>query len=764
MSGSLPAAHRFVGRAEALDALREQLDDARAGRLGVSLLVGDAGVGKTRLLDELATIAVARGVQVLRGGPPADGDVPPYAWIESALGPGPAVTERPAPDRVDLGPDPKLLLALGLAGESAKSSREVAVERIVDRLLDRTGRGPTALLLDDLPRADESSLAALEHVTDRLAGRPLWIVAATRPPASLGEVGRTRLREFERRSRARSVPIRPFNPGEVGAFLRLIDPDRTHPVEEVDRSFVETGGNPLLLERRQRHVAVGHELRPPTGGDPAPLEADEQRVLDMAAVLGSEFSFSLLLGAVNLEEEALAEIVDRLVDRGLLFERPGEHLEFPEDRLREATYDRLSERRRRQLHRRAGETREATETPDSARIFGLARDFYVARDERKSIEYNRRAAEIAEEAGAPDVARDFLARGLESLHRLPSPDAAEEARLVLEIARLNYDLGALEESERTLREYLAATSAGDAVGPAVRGTLEILLAQVLTARGDQPGSAAIAERVLADPRLADEVLLKIGAHHQCGLAFYYEGRYRESLGEHTEELRLAREVGDERVIAHALKWHAALLAMMGEGDRALVEAREVAAALDRLGSVGQSAQGHLFLGNMLADNKSSPLHRGEAIAELRKAIQFGEQAHDPRRVGWAQYYTAELLREEGKLAESRDSAQSSIDAMRKIGDKVGEGVALKIRGQVALARGDLESAGADLGAAREALKGSNHRLEEIDVRLRLAQLARARGERAAALAEVEELEKWQLTTARPDLVAEFEELRRALAT
>lgn len=761
MSDSSGSRRRFVGRGDAVEALRRDLEDARAGGGGVSLIVGDAGVGKSLLLDELSTTVAARGVHVVRGQATGGEEPAPYSWIESALGEGLAVPELRPPDRVGSEVDPRVLKALGLAGESP---RDAVLERIVDRLLDWTGRGPTAVLLDDLPRADESSLAAIEQLRERLAGRPLWIVATTRPLASLSDARRARVREFEQRTGARSVPLRPFHPGEVASFLRVIDPDRDHSVEEVDRSFVETGGNPLLLERRTRLAAAGHEPRPRATAPPVPLDVEEQRVLDVAAVLGSEFGFPLLLGTTGIEEEKLAEIVDRLVDRGFLFERPGERLEFPEDRLREAAYGRLSERRRRQIHRRAGETREAIDAPGSARIFGLARDFYAARDERKSLEYNRRAAEIAEAAGAPDVARDFLGRALESLRGLSAPDPAEEGRLVLDLARLTYELGALEESERTLRDYLGRPGGGTALSPNLRATLEILHAQVLTARGEQPASAAIAERVLADPALGAEPLLRIGAHHQRGLALYYEGRYPESLAEHTEELRLARELGHPRVVAHALKWHSALLGMMGESDRALVEAREVASALDQLGSAGESAQGHLFLGNMLADNKSSPLHRTEAIAELRKAIRFGEEGHDPRRVGWAHYYIAELLREAGKLSDARESAQFAVDALGKMGDKVGQGVALKIRGQVALALGDLDAADADLHAARESLRGLNHRLEEIDVGLRLAQLARARGNRAEAQSEVAELEQRQLSTARPDLVREFEELRRSLAS
>jgi tetratricopeptide (TPR) repeat protein len=204
--------------------------------------------------------------------------------------------------------------------------------------------------------------------------------------------------------------------------------------------------------------------------------------------------------------------------------------------------------------------------------------------------------------------------------------------------------------------------------------------------------------------------------------------------------------------------------MMGRAEEALAGAREVAAALDRLGSAGESAQAHLFLGNMLVDDKSSVLHRTEAIAELAKAVRLGEQAQDPRRVGWALYFTAEVLREQGRFKEAEEKAQRAFDTLGRIGDRVGQGVSMKIRGQIATDRGAYDLAEADLLEARRLLEGLNHLLEEIDVVLRLAQLASARRDRTSALRHVAELERLNLPAARPDLAQEFAQLQRSLAT
>ena len=786
MASELTADRPFVGRTQTVETLHRRFADAEVGNGGVTLLVGDTGVGKSTLVHEFARDLRARGVRVLIGRALAVDDPPPYSLIRSAfesvraeaahlsdeapspggdhflIGFAPRLAEATSPTPVVT--EERLLGALGVFGERVTMSRDWVRTKIADQFREYTRHGPTVLVLDELHRADESSLAAVEFLANQLRDQPLWILATSRPFASLSESNRVRLEGFESVTRAQPIVLGPLSSEEVAPYLRVNDPSREFSADEVERRYAETGGNPLLLLRLDRRTPSEDELRDrPAPGLP-PLDPEAQRTLDVAAVLGPEFTFDLLLGASGQTEEGLAKVVGRLVGRGLLLERTGELLEFPQDRLREEAYGHLTESNRRLLHRRAGETREAMGSADPTRIFALAHDFYLGKADRKSIEYNRTAAEIAERAMAPDVARDFLARALESQRSLDPKGHAEESKLVLELGRLTYELGRLEEAERILRGFLQRAKDDPRVAPRIRATLEIYLAQVLTARGDLPGAVALAEQVLSTPGLEGERLLRIAAHHQLGLALYYDGHYPEALAHHTEEIQLAREAGNERVIAHAQKWRAAVLAMMGEGEQALVEAREVAAALDRLGSAAESAQGHLFLGNMLADNKSTPLHRREAIAELGKAIRLGEEAQDPRRVGWALYFTAELLRETGQLTEALEKVQRAYDTLGRIGDRVGQGVSVKVRGQIAMHRGSYDLAEADLTEAQRLLQGLNHTLEEIDVILRLGQLSAARGDRAGVVQRVAELERQNLPKLRPDLVAEFEHLQQSIAT
>ena len=560
----------------------------------------------------------------------------------------------------------------------------------------------TVVVLDDLDRADSSSLTALEFFANELKGRPLWILATTRPFASLTEARRARLETFESATAADRVLLRPLTSSEVAEYLRLNDPTHRYSAAEIQRRFSETGGNPLLLQQldRRRIPAGGEGTTPPV----LPiLDAPAQGALDVAAVLGSEFSFGLLLSASGEEEEHLAEEVETLVSRGVLFERPGELLEFPEDRLREEAYGRLGDQRRRLLHRRAGEALESTGSSDPRRVFALARHFYLGREARRSAQYNRIAAQFADQSLAPSVAREHLTRALESYRELPIADRSLEWELVLELARVTYDLGQLEDAARILGEFLDRDSPEVLFSPTVRATLEVFLAQALVARGDLTSAAALSEKILAAPDLDEEPLLRIGAHHQLGQTLYYQGDYENALVQYTEEIRLAKDLGSERVTSHARLWRAGILGMTGDyGYR------------DLRGARGRGGAGPARLRPGVGPGAPLPGEhaRRRALARLSGRSDGRARRGDPvrgegpgpaaRRLG--PLPPGRAAPESGQLDAAAEHVGPATEILGRIGDRTGLCMSLKVRGQIATANGSYRP-----GRRRPARGASGHR-------------------------------------------------------
>ena len=782
MAGDPGPRRSFVGRAEVVAALHRRFDQIRGSPGQVTLLVGDTGVGKSTLVAEFVPEMRAHEVRVLVGRAPAVDDPPPLSLLQEAIqnarddpllrtdadpvmGGGPmliafvpGLDEREAVSPAGL--EARLLEYLGEGAGGGARTREQFLSELADQFLELTRHGPTVLVLEDLDHADASSLAAVEFFARELRGRPLWILATTRPPEALSSTGRERIERFERSTRAERILLRSLNPVEAEEFLRRDHPADELTPQEVERRISEAGGNPLLLQQLDRPPVLEGEGEGP--GRPLQDEAT-QEVLDLASVLGPQFPFSLLLKVSEENEERLAEEVERLVGQGVLFERTGELLEFPQERLREEVYNYLSERRRRMFHRRAGAALEALGREDPARIYALARHFYLGREAQKSTKYNRIAAEIAERALAPEVAWEHFMHALESHRQVTPEDLGGEAELVLGLARISEEIGVLKESEEVLREFLDRTQGDARLAPGPRATLEVFLCRVLASEGNFPATAELAQKVLATPGLEDQLLVQIGARHHLGMVAYYEGRYPEALAHHTEEIELARRVGNPQVLARAQIWRVANLQMLGMVDQAIAEARELTAARDRLGSVRESGMAHLVLGDILADSRSPPADRRQALQEYATAIKFAEQAKDPRRVGWALYKSSELLREERRFPEAAEMVERACHILGEVGDQVGLAAALRTRGRISMEQGELDRASVDLLEALRLLRGTNNALEEIDTVLRLGQLAAARGDTDDTRRRLDELTEMDLAQLRPDLRGELGDLERALA-
>jgi tetratricopeptide (TPR) repeat protein len=783
----------FVGRMEAVEALQRRFEDARAGHGGVTLLVGETGVGKSELISNLIRTIRERDIRVLEArAAPLDAP-PPFTLIRAAIESARREGSASAPDEAGRAPEgfligfaprlgdgsfsspvqieDRLLEALDSADEHGAAGRLSLLNGISAQFLEFTRRGPTVVVLEDLHRADETSLAAVEFLAGQFQNRPLWILASIRPPPSLPESRRMRIETFESTTHAERIPLRPFNSTEVAEFLFHRDPTRVFSPEEVARRYSESGGNPLLLEQLERRLeasgrsAPAAERAPP--GEPVvpPLDELEERVAAAAAVLGPEFSFALLLRASGEDEESLAETVDRLVGAGVFLERPSENLAFADDRVRSRVYDGLNESRRRLLHRRVGEALEATGSADLNTIYALARHYHLGKVDDKSISYNRTAAEVALRADAPEVAVEHLGHALES-HRRSKPDDWEgETDLVIELAQQVDRVGRLEEAETLLRAHLARRNLKTRVSPAIFALTELYLAKILTDRGEWHEAERTLRR-MAEPanvsQLEDHPTVLIAMHRLLGEALYYAGRYPEALAEHTEELRLADATGNVRARALGEVRRANVLGMMGENDRAITDARNAARTLEELGDASEAAYAHLFVGVVIAGLPTTPPRFTESIAEFAEAMRLGEKARDPRRVGWALFNTADILREMGQVAEAAEQNARSREILERIGDRFGLVNAMIVQGKILTDRGEFERAEVELLDAYRIVRELKAPADEVDVVLRLAQLSYARGDRASARRRVVELERNHLPTLRPDLAVDFERLKNAL--
>jgi tetratricopeptide (TPR) repeat protein len=789
----------FVGRLEVLDSLRRRRDLARDGRGGVTLVEGNAGVGKSTLIEQVAQEAHAKGIRVVVARTPALESPPPLQLLRLTLAEAKSAVETPddddeagsgflglvsvpssepfllgfAPgtDRGMLDQNDRLLEVVSQPVESADQGKVRLYAQLADEFLDLAKGGATLVVVEDLHLADEASLDAFASIAPRLPDRPLWLLATSLPVATLREPQRGLIERFLRTGGGELVTVRPFTAGETLDFVRRLDVGGGAAVEDVTRWHSQSGGNPQFLEQLVRTRAAGPaDPSGPADGTPGELseylarrlpslDEEARRVLTVGSVLGREFPFDLLLKASEEDEEKLTEVLEQLVRLGAMRERPNEHLEFVRDDLRVHIYAGLTETHRRVLHKKAGEALEAMGPADPATVFALARHYSLGRIEDRAELYNRFAADFAMRSMSANVARFHLERAIEAHRKARPNDHAGEIEMVLDLAVQLDRLGELKPAEKLLRDLDDAPHLMRSASPAQRAMLKIYLARILTDQGRWDEADRWTSELLGSADVAATPETRIAVHRLRGEVLYYRGEYAESLHHHDLALATARELGRRREVALETVRRANVLGMIpGRLDEAVAAYRTSVAELRQLGDDAEAAYALVYLGVVVAQHG----HLDESIVALHEAVGLAERAHDMRRVGWALFNIGDVERERGNLAEAESATNRAREILEKIGDRFGLAQTYITEGKIRRDRREFVEAERPLLEAYRIVRELRVRADELEVVLRLAEIAVGRGDLATARARADQLAQEEVVRFRPDLADDYRRLLAAV--
>jgi DNA-binding CsgD family transcriptional regulator len=441
----------LIGRSVELQTLREALDRARAGSPGVAVIEGEAGAGKTALMhaafeDAGVTLlwADTREFAASEFGPLKDllrrlrreapdrfdsvrADHPELAWLlpDFRAGSGEAATGA-----VDIAVTPA----------AAQASRDALFDTLAAFVIGLAGGAPAALVFDDMHAADHASVELLARLAERLGDEPLLLVVAHRSDdlARNHPLRRLRRQWHQRRLAPRAAAVTelvvaPLDAGDAFtlASARLGAPPSPALAAELQRA---SGGLPLYLQELADTLVARAALQPTPdglicdaeGGLPVPesmreavmlrtaeLDANAQRVLQRASVMGLEVDLELLAAA-----DGDAGSVETLIDCGWLRDTTPGIATFRHALVRDAVYAQIPWTRRRRWHAEIAAALEAAgHSPDAACEHWLAAHD-APRARRALLARARRAA--AQHAYADGIGH--AARALEAW-----PDDADEA-------------------------------------------------------------------------------------------------------------------------------------------------------------------------------------------------------------------------------------------------------------------------------------------------------------------------------------------------
>ncbi len=745
---------RFVGRDRELDLLRERLTHAREGRGQIVAVIGEPGIGKSRLLREFR-----RGLDAI---PFHQGHCLPYAGAVSYL-PVLELVRRLCGIRADEAPSaiadkvaagleraginapeaaPLLLQLLDapadasiLARLSPRAQRERSLAYLCDLTLDAHPVQIHVIALEDLHWIDASSAEWLAQLAGRIDGASVLLVLTWRPeyPAEwLASLPVTRL----------TLP--PLTRRSSVELMRSM----THPPPEALAGPIadRAAGNPFFLEELTWNLeasGTADDIPDTVQGVLAAridrLGAADKRLLRIAAVIGARVPLALWRAVSECAEDAFQQVVRRLRQREFLLETrsaPESTCVFKHALTREVAYRSLLRGARQQLHER---TARCIERDFADTVFGqpevLAHHYAEAGDHRQAAARWRQAGRRAYERSAMPEAIQYAGRGLDELGKLPEDEDRDrlELRLLMTLgptlmAARGYadpDVSRTWTRARTLcercgdRASLFKTLIGLWNYHWVRGRLAeaVAIARELVALAEADREPA---RLLRAHAALGEVLFHTGQLREAGASLEQSVACHQALARHSHATD-APGVAGLCYSAWAL-WH------LGDAERALERAGQalalaremqhpfslaVALCLDAelhqfhlketvtLELAGEAVelcrdQGFPFWEGTALVLQGWALARTGRIDEGLNTLQHGLEVFGATgaEVQLSSWHTllAEAYACAGRIEPGLDAVERALNWAERTGERYYESEALRVRGQLLRRRGDLEAA------------------------------------------------------------------------
>jgi ATP/maltotriose-dependent transcriptional regulator MalT len=699
----------FVGRADELGSLERILDELDRGCPGAIEVAGEPGIGKTRLLREVAARAGARGHLVLSGAASEFEHDLPFSVFVDALDEYVAGLEPDWLAVLDDAVQAELahvfpsLSALAGGQQVAPQHERYRSHRAVRALLEHLARTlPLVLVLDDFHWADSASVELLGALLRRQPAAAVLTAVALRPRQTPERLAIT-LERAHRSAAVTRVDLGALTPDEARQLL-----GERFDVARAALLYQDSGGNPFYLEQLARSPARAPQFTSApeislTGLDvPAAVAAslaeeftllsDTGRlVLQGAAVAGDPFEPELAAAAAATSEAAGMQAVDELLGLDLIRTTDvPRRFRFRHPLVRRAVYEATAGGWRLGAHERCSEALAARGASAAARAHHV---------ERSARQGDLAAVAVLREAGvatarlAPESAAWWFGGAL----RLLPQTAPAEDRVELLLARS----WALAAAGRFTDSHEAALQAA-ALVPGQPSPLNTTVATACASverflgRYEHAHARLVrALRLLSEPASAERVELLI----ELTLNEFYRSRFEAMRDWAAPAVSAAKEVGDAALLAAAAVMPAFADAMTGPTQTARSRHDQAAALVDELSddelSLRPDAAGWLAIAEVYLDlYAEADAHASRALA-LARASGQGDPLHRLYPVLPRVWYVR------GKLAEAAELLDGAIEAGRLVGSPPALAGNLFNRSVVALAAGDLDIA---LATAEESVQ------------------------------------------------------------
>lgn len=692
--GELP----FVGRQRELERMTEALERSLRGNGSLVALIGEPGIGKTRIIEELVQRARQRGVEALIGYC-YEGEAGQAFWPWVQVLRAFAASRPSAELEQALGAEATDILRLTSAASAAATesapvdpamSRTRLFDAVAAVLRRAAERRPLLIVLDDLHWADTASATLLQILARQLSDRRMLVVTAYRdievaadhPLASL-------LSTLRREGTLETIGLAGLSLDESGDLLRAMAGARVE-TSTLEAMRKVTEGNPFFLGEYWRHLVeeqavVRDELGwvGKSDGQPLKLPAGVRdvvarrlqrltpecvQVLTIGAVVGRDFEHGIVSDVATVPERDVIDLLDEAARTRVIDESPdtaGQY-RFVHALVRETLYEGMTRLRRSVLHRLVGESLERRSPGERTRaqIVDLAHHFREAAavgEPLKAIDYARQAAIDATQAYAYDVAVGYLDSALQTSRRRESDiPRIQVCKLTLELAEALERAG---DGERMRIEFARAADLAREIGaPQLLARAAIGMSSPWLPE-DAPAIPLLEEALTVLP--ATEVALRVQAQARLAQCLYMVPDSRVRREQLCGEARAkASQLGDSRIEAEVL---AGCLEATFHCD-GLAQQEELTADLHVAAEAAADPRTRLLARAWRIVNA---MRRGElrqADEHLADFSQLAGALRQPRFLAHAASFDAALLLARGKLGEAEARSQEAL----RIGHRMDE--------------------------------------------------------------------------------------------
>lgn len=693
----------LVGRSLEWACLQKTWRAAAQGRAHMALLTGEAGIGKTRLAEELLSWVDRQSFSVSSTHCyAAEGTLayaPVLTWLRDRLTTHLepvwlAEVARLAPELADHAPGPLT------ESWQRQRFREALARAVLGP--DLGASLPLLLLIEDLHWCDCETLEWLHYLL-RLNPRARLLLVGTLRSEMLLQEGAldVLLADLRRQNLVTEIALGPLTLDETVTLGEQVLGQALDSIA-AQRLYRETEGNPLfVVEFTQAGMIASDGIRaeddasvlsPPVqaavAARLAQLTPAARQVLDLAAVIGRKFTFAVLAAAGEMDATALIPALDELWRRRIIREHGKDDYDFSHNKLLQVVYAGLSGTRCRWLHRRVAEALSAMPAQHIERVSGqIARHYELAGDVPLAVHWLQQAGATAMRVGALGAALDYFDR---ALVLLPEADLTGRYELVLASEKI-YRLQVARESQLralALLERLAAALADpyrQAEVALERGHYWREISDFPNAIQAAQAAQAALERLPKEAGVAP-VRLEFEIYYLWGATLEYQGDHALAAAVEQKSLDLARSRGLRHEEARALYVLAHTISTMAEARACLAAAlpifREVGDQAGETGCEDSLGYVHLWMGDYDA-----------ALAHYEPALQLARQIHYRRGEVNVLFHLGHFYNHLGDYRRGREYLEQAVDMARQDQDRrriayhlVSIGVSERGLGQIKTAR------------------------------------------------------------------------------